>query len=379
MIRIKLDLPEEVINFNSQGLLTSVPVPYAPNTIKPLGMRVEITGYVSDNDFFAFRMTSSERCFAVGEQLTLLRALGFKTVPFIMNEQTAGDSLITIKDRFKQYNPEWIYANSGKVLTTPEIVNIQSCKWKMINKALTLQVTTDKGTFPIVDMRYIEYFQPHGKAKLADGELKPYMTTRVTVPIPDVCPKCNNPLKRMQPYPDLPLFFKCTSKFCEQLVADEPDTPVEPEQEVQVDENSFRTSTESEVSEQPVAEEPVLNQVVEEEAPVAETITEAEEPVEFTEEVEGEGTSEEMVEETTDTLTHGESSVTTTNENICLVDVKVDSDDVAALVEAGKIVVTEDVAEAKFILVKNRRSVSQYIRDLAKENDLEMKPIADFQ
>lgn len=379
MIRIKLDLPEEVINFNSQGLLTSTPVPYAPNTIKPLGMRLEITGYVSDKDFFAFKLSSSERCFAVGEQLTLLRALGFKTVPFVMDERTGGDALITTKDRFKQFNPEWIYANSGKVFTTPEIVNIQSCKWEMINKALTLQVTTDKGTFPVVDMRYIEYFQPHGKAKLADDELKPYMTTRVTMPLPDTCPKCNNPLKRMQPYPDLPLFLKCTSKFCEQLVADEPDAPIEPEQEVQVDENSFRTQTEPEVSEQPVAEESVLNTVVETEENAPEEVEEVAEPVEFTEAVESEGTEEEMVEETTDTLTHGESSVTTTNENICLVDVRVDSAEVAALVEEGTIVVTEDVAEAKFLLVKNRRSVSQYIRDMAKENNLELKPIADFQ
>jgi hypothetical protein len=368
MIRIKLDLPEATIDYNSHGILTSVPVPYAPDTIKHLGMRLKITGYVDDMTFFAFKMESPDKQLSTGEQLTLIRALGFKTVPFIVDERTAGDTLISIKEKFKKYNPEWIYAKTGKVLSTPEIVNIISCKWDLVNKGLTLQVTTDKGVFPIVDMRYIEFFQPHGKAKLSDDKLLPYMTTPVTVPIPDKCPKCNNPLKRIQPYPDLPLFFRCTSKFCTQLVMDEPDTQVEPEQEVEVDENSFRPQTESKVLEQPAAEEPVLSEVVETET-----------PVEFTEEVEALGTKEVMEEEPTDTLTHGDSSTTTTNENICLVDVKCESDDVQALIDAGKISVTEDVTEARFLLVKNRRSVSKYIRDAAKEHNLEMKPISDFQ
>lgn len=368
MIRIKLDLPEATIDYNSHGILTSVPVPYAPDTIKHLGMRLKITGYVDDMTFFAFKMESPDKQLSTGEQLTLIRALGFKTVPFIMDERTAGDTLISTKEKFKKYNPEWIYAKTGKVLSTPEIVNIISCKWDLVNKGLTLQVTTDKGVFPIVDMRYIEFFQPHGKAKLSDDKLLPYMTTPVTVTIPDKCPKCNNPLKRIQPYPDLPLFFRCTSKFCTQLVMDEPDTQVEPEQEVEVDENSFRLQTESKVLEQPAAEEPVLSEVVETET-----------PVEFTEEVEAPGTEEVMEEEPTDTLTHGDSSTTTTNENICLVDVKCESDDVQALIDAGKISVTEDVTEARFLLVKNRRSVSKYIRDAAKEHNLEMKPISDFQ
>lgn len=368
MIRIKLDLPEATVDYNSQGMLTSVPVPYAPNTIKHLGMRLKITGYVDDMTFYTFKMESPDKQLSPGEQLTLLRALGFKTVPFIVDERTAGDTLISTKEKFKQYNPEWIYANTGKMLTTPEIVNITKCEWDMVNKGLTLNVTTDKGVFPIVDMRYIEFFQPKGKAKLSDGTLLPYMTTPVTVPIPEKCPKCNNPLKRIQPYPDLPLFFRCTSKFCTQLVMDEPDTKVEPEPEVEVDENSFRPQAEPEVSEQQAAEEPVLSEVIDTET-----------PVEFTEEVEAPGTGEVMEEEPTDTLTHGESSTTITNENICLVDVKCESDDVQALIDAGKISVTEDVTEARFLLVKNRRSVSQYIRDAAKEYNLEMKPISDFQ
>lgn len=368
MIRIKLDLPEATIDYNSHGILTSVPVPYAPDTIKHLGMRLKITGYVDDMTFFAFKMESPDKQLNTGEQLTLIRALGFKTVPFIMDERTAGDTLISTKEKFKKYNPEWIYAKTGKVLSTPEIVNIINCKWDLVNKGLTLQVTTDKGVFPIVDMRYIEFFQPHGKAKLSDDKLLPYMTTLVTVPIPDKCPKCNNPLKRIQPYPDLPLFFRCTSKFCTQLVMDEPNTKVEPEQEVEVDESSFRSQNESEVSEQPTIEESVLSEVLTTNTPEV-----------VTAESESSGTGEVMEEETTDTLTHGNTSTTTINDNICLVDVKCESADVQALIEAGKISVTDDVTKARFLLVKNRRSVSHYIRDAAKEHGLEMKPISDFQ
>lgn len=368
MIRIKLDLPEATIDYNSHGILTSVPVPYAPDTIKHLGMRLKITGYVDDMTFFAFKMESPDKQLSTGEQLTLIRALGFKTVPFIMDERTAGDTLISTKEKFKKYNPEWIYAKTGKVLSTPEIVNIISCKWDLVNKGLTLQVTTDKGVFPIVDMRYIEFFQPRGKAKLSDDKLLPYMTTPVTVPIPDKCPKCNNPLKRIQPYPDLPLFFRCTSKFCTQLVMDEPNTKVEPEQEVTVDEDSFRTQTEPEVLEQSAAEESVLSEVLTSETP---DVVNAE--------PESPSTYEVKEEETSDAITHGDHNTTTIHENICLVDVKCESDEVQALVEAGKISVTDDVKKAKFLLVKNRRSVSHYIRDAAKEYGLEMKPISDFQ
>lgn len=367
MIRIRLDLPEATIDYNSQGILTSVPVPYAPDTIKHLGMRLKITGYVDDMTFFAFKMESPDKQLSTGEQLTLIRALGFKTVPFIVDERTAGDTLISTKEKFRQYNPEWIYANTGKVLSTPEIVNIISCKWDLVNKGLTLQVTTDKGVFPVVDMRYIEFFQPHGKAKLSDDKLLPYMTTPVTVPIPDKCPKCNNPLKRIQPYPDLPLFFRCTSKFCTQLVMDEPDTKVEPEQEVTVDENSFRLQDESKISEQSTAEESILSEALTTETPEG-----------VTAEVESSGTGE-VMKETADIFTHGNTTTTTMNNNICLVDVRCESDAVQAIIEAGKISVTDDVTKAKFLLVKNRRSVSHYIRDAAKEYRLEMKPISDFQ
>lgn len=368
MIRIKLDLPEATIDYNSHGILTSVPVPYAPDTIKHLGMRLKITGYVDDMTFFAFKMESPDKQLSTGEQLTLIRALGFKTVPFIMDERTAGDTLISTKEKFKKYNPEWIYAKTGKVLSTPEIVNIISCKWDLVNKGLTLQITTDKGVFPIVDMRYIEFFQPRGKAKLSDDKLLPYMTTPVTVPIPDKCPKCNNPLKRIQPYPDLPLFFRCTSKFCTQLVMDEPNTKVEPEQEVTVDDNSFRTQTEPEILEQSAAEESVFSEVLTSETPDVAIA-----------EPESSSTHEVTEEDTSDAITHGDYNTTTIHENICLVDVKCDSAEVQALIDAGKIQTTEDASQAAFVLVKNRRSVSKYIRDAAKEHGLEMKPISDFQ
>lgn len=368
MIRLKLNLPEETIEYNAYGILTSGPAPYAPENIKNLGIRCQITGYVDGDVMFAFKLESRDKQFAVGEQLTLLRALGFKVVPFIMDERTAGDSLISIKERFKQYDPQWVYANSGKILSTPEIVSIIDCKWDIVNKGLTLQVTTDKGVFPIVDMRYIEYFQPHGKAKLVDDCIQPYMTTPVSVPIPEKCPKCNNPLKRLQPYPDLPLFFRCTSKFCTQMVLDEPKPDVQLEEEVDVNEDSFRVQAESKDIEQPVSEESVLDAIV-----TVDT------PVEFSDTVESEGTGEIMEEEPTTATAHGESSVTTTQALTCLVDSNCDADTVQRLIDAGKIEVTQDTDNAAFILVKSRRSVTRAMRDIAKDWNLEFRPISDFE
>ena len=149
-------------------------------------------------------------------------------------------------------------------------------------------------------------------------------TAPITEPIPPICPKCNNPLKRIQIYPDLPLFYKCTNSICDQLVLDEDqDTPIKPE-------------------------------VVEPET--AEIEAEVEVAVE---------TAEESAE------------VTPVK---CYVDVaKVDAEDEDRLVTAGKIQVVDNIEEADCILVKSKYSVSKNARNLGKEFDKELKPISDFE
>lgn len=333
MIRLKLNLPEATVNYNETGVLVGCPVEHTPNQIKNFSLPFEITGYVSKTDFLAYSLYSSARKFTVSEQLSLLTALGFKTVPYFENESGQGNQLITLKNQYSVYDAIWISLPSGKEFKIPELAHINSVKWKIgPDKALTLECTTDKGIFDVIDMKLIAYYQPGCTAKVWNGELQPMNTAPITEPIPPICPKCNNPLKRIQIYPDLPLFYKCTNSICDQLVLDEDqDTPIEPEVDIDV---KF--------------------EVVEPETSDVET--EVEVDVE---------TSEESAE-----LTPIK----------CYVDVaKVDAEDEDRLVAAGKIQVVDNIEEADCILVKSKYSVSKNARNLGKEFDKELKPISDFE
>lgn len=221
MIRLKLNLEEGTVNYNEQGTLTSAPVPNVPNQIKSFGIPVEIKGYIGDKSFFVYSLTSPARSFTISEQLTLLRSVGFLTIPYVMNENTAGDSLISTKNQFAQYDAMWINTVTGAEFKVPELIQIKKTSWELMERTLVLKMECSDGkTYTRADLRDMAYYQPGNMVKLFNNQLLPYQTAHMINPIPCVCPNCNNPLKKVQIYSDLPLFYKCTSPFCEKIVSD---------------------------------------------------------------------------------------------------------------------------------------------------------------
>lgn len=353
MIRLQLNLPEGTVSYNETGAMLGVPVEHTPIQIKNFGMPFEITGYVTKNDFLAYSLYSSARKFTVAEQISMLTVLGFKTVPYFENENGQGNQLITLKNQYSMYDAKWISLPSGKEFKIPELANVNSIEYVMgADRALTLRATTDKGVFDVIDMKLVAYFQPGCTAKVWNGELQPMNTAPVTCPPPTFCPKCNNPLKRVQIYPDLPLFYKCTSSICDMLVLDEPaeGTQSTVEEEVRPAEvqEDFPGQEPDTVESEPISEDTVPSETVIEEADAAD-------------------------EDTTDTAEEGEVVK-------CFVDsAKVDEDAVAALVKAGKIEVVEQIEDADCILVKTKLAVSKNARNLSKEFEKELVPITEFE
>lgn len=352
MIRLQLNLPEGTVSYNETGAMLGVPVEHTPIQIKNFGMPFEITGYVTKNDFLAYSLYSSARKFTVAEQISMLTVLGFKTVPYFENENGQGNQLITLKNQYSMYDAKWISLPSGKEFKIPELANVNSIEYVMgSDRALTLRATTDKGVFDVIDMKLVAYFQPGCTAKVWNGELQPMNTAPVTCPPPSFCPKCNNPLKRVQIYPDLPLFYKCTSSICDMLVLDEPaegtqgavEEEVKPA-EVQAD---FPGQESDEAKGESVSEDTVSSETVTEEADVTnEDTTDAAEVV----------------------------------VKKCFVDsAKVDEDAVDDLIKAGKIEVVEQIEDADCILVKTKLAVSKNARNLSKEFEKELVPITDFE
>lgn len=355
MIRLKLNLPEATVNYNETGALVGFPVEHTPNQIKNYSIPLEITGYVSKTDFLAYSLYSAARKFTVSEQISLLTSLGFKTVPYFENEKGNGNQLITIKNQYSLYDATWISLPSGNEFKIPELAYVNHVEWKMSpSRALTLVVTTDKGVFEVYDMKLIAYYQPGCTVKVWNGELQPMNTAPITVPIPTHCPKCNNPLKRVQIYPDLPLFYKCTSSICEQLVMDEDqDKPIEPEVDTADLQDSFRDEVVAEDTEQQVPQDSVSSETVENRtAETADTTI------------------------TVDT----EQQVAVKQAVKCYVDTaKVESESVDKLVAAGKVEVVDNIEDAECVLVKTKLAVSKKVRELSKEHNVELKPLTDFE
>lgn len=345
MIRLKLNLPEATVNYDENGTLLGVPVEHTPAQIKNYSLPFEIVGYVSKSDFLAYSLYSSARKFTVAEQISLLTSLGFKTVPYFENEKGNDNQLISIKNQYSIYDATWISLPSGTEFKVPELAHVNAAEWTLSpDKTLTLKVTTDKGIFEVYDMKLLAYYQPGCTVKVWNGELQPMNTAPITVALPTYCPKCSNPLKRVQIYPDLPLFYKCTNSVCDQLVLEEDQTEdLEPEVDTAEEQDGFPRDAVIATEEQSVSEGVVPD----------ETVTE-----EITEEVE----SEEVL------------AVK------CYVDfAKVDEADVESLVAAGKIEVVQDIENADCVLVKTKMSVSKQVRTLAKENNKELRPISDFE
>jgi len=357
MIRLQLNLPEGTVSYNETGAMLGVPVEHTPIQIKNFGMPFEITGYITKNDFLAYSLYSSARKFTVAEQISMLTVLGFKTVPYFENENGQGNQLITLKNQYSMYDAKWISLPSGKEFKIPELAHINSVEYVMgSDRALTLRATTDKGVFDIIDMKLVAYFQPGCIAKVWNGELQPMNTAPVTCPPPTFCPKCNNPLKRVQIYPDLPMFYKCTSSICDMLVLDEPAEGTQGAAEEEVTpatvQEDFPEPKSDEAPSEPISEVAVSDEVVTEDAETADD------------------------EATTDTA--DEAAVAQPVK--CYVDsTKVDAEVEDKLVAEGKIVVVDDIEEADCILVKTKLAVSKNARNLSKEFGKELVPVTDFE
>lgn len=349
MIRLQLNLPEGTISYNETGAMLGVPVEHTPIQIKNFGMPFEITGYVAKNDFLAYSLYSSARKFTIAEQISMLTVLGFKTVPYFENENGQGNQLITLKNQYSMYDAKWISLPSGKEFKIPELAHINSIEYVMgADRALTLRATTDKGVFDVIDMKLVAYFQPGCTAKVWNGELQPMNTAPVTCPPPTFCPKCNNPLKRVQIYPDLPLFYKCTSSICDMLVLDEPaegtQGAVEEEVRPATVQEDFPDQGFDEATSEPISEDTVSGAVVTEDAETADDEAAVAQPVK------------------------------------CYVDsAKVDAEVEDKLVAAGKIIVVDDIEAADCILVKTKLAVSKNARNLSKEFSKELVPVTDFE
>ena len=263
MLFLKLNLPEEIVDYNKVGELTSAAVANAPLKLKQIGIPVSITGYQAPGLFLAFKLSTPDRALTTGEQLTLLRNLGFKTLPFMNNNMDDVDQLIRIKSQYEQYQPVWCSAGTGAPVLVPDIATINNVSWVIDAKSRLVKVlNTTHGCFELVDHRIPESFQRGLMVKVKGTVVSPYMTGPVTDPTPTHCPKCNNPLKSIQLSSDLPLVLKCTSSFCKLLaVSDTPHTEIEIEQEVKA-EDSFREVV-AEVAEFEVSEEPAQEPVIE--------------------------------------------------------------------------------------------------------------------
>lgn len=342
MIRLELDLPKGTVNYDENGAMLGVPVEHTPIQIKNYGMPFEITGYITKTDFLAYSLYSSARKFTVSEMISLLTSLGFKTVPYFENESGQGNQLITLKNQYSMYRAKWISLPSCKEFKVPELATINSVEYVMgKDRALALRATTDKGVFDVIDMKLVAYFQPGCTAKVWNNELQPMNTAPVTCPIPTHCPKCNNPLKRVQIYPDLPLFYKCTSSICDLLVLDD-------EKE--------------------------------------DTVPVAEDTAESQDDFSGQNSEQDVSESVSDATVSDEAATEDDGEPVmeagpvmCYVDeAKVDGADVDRLVETGKIAVTSDINEADCILVKTKMAVSKNTRNLGKQFMKELKPVSDF-
>lgn len=357
MIRLQLNLPEGTVSYNENGAMLGVPVEHTPIQIKNFGMPFEITGYVTKNDFLAYSLYSSARKFTVAEQISMLTALGFKTVPYFENENGQGNQLITLKNQYSMYDAKWISLPSGKEFKIPELAHINSIDYVMgADRALTLRATTDKGVFDIIDMKLVAYFQPGCTAKVWNGELQPMNTAAVTCPPPTFCPKCSNPLKRVQIYPDLPMFYKCTSSICDMLVLDEPAEgthgAVEEEVTSATVKEDFPEQEAGEATREPISEDTVSDEAV---TDVAETAND-------------------------DTITDTEDEAAVAQPVKCYVDTaKVDAEVEDKLVAAGKIIVVDDIEDADCILVKTKLAVSKNARNLSKEFKKELVPVTDFE
>lgn len=245
MLIMKLNLPEATVTYNNVGVCTSIPVPHTPDRIKATRLTLSITGYVGDEGFFAYRATCPEKAMVLGEQLTLLKQLGFRTVPTAYDPKNAAsiDDIIRTKLRYAKYDAEWFDHATGKLFAVPELAKIEDFTWVVDGAGrVCRRIITDKGEFDILDQRMPEAYQVGLEVKIWNGKVEPYTTGPIVDPVLTHCPKCNNPLKRLQLSADLPVILKCVNPVCKLIKVEEPApkaaepiTPKEPVMTLSID------------------------------------------------------------------------------------------------------------------------------------------------
>lgn len=283
MLILKLDLPEAQVNYNSVGVLTSNPVPYTPDKVKATRMDLEITGYQAPDAFFAFRLVAKNHPLTLSEQYTMLKQLGFKTVPVYISTPGAinNNELIRIKERYAEYKPVWWNPTQSAEYKLPEVTTITDVAWGVDpNGRITQYLETNLGVFDVIDHRYIEYFQKGLRIKVQNGQVMPYESGPILEMLPTHCPKCNNPVKSFQVSGDLPLILKCVNPVCKLLRTTPDKLPPEVEEPVEelVEQTAEVTEPEPEVSETQVEDSVVETTTQEAEPESVESDSEVGEP-----------------------------------------------------------------------------------------------------
>lgn len=271
MLILKLNLPEATVSYNYLGACTSDLVPFTPDKIKGIQMNIEVTGYLADDAFFAYKLTSSDRALSMSEQFTLLSKIGFKTIPVERYPAVEGvvNNLIHTKARFAKYGAYWWDQDAKEEYRVPELATIQDVSFTLdSHRRLIRVIKTDMGQFNVIDHRIPEYYQVGSTVKVMDGVVTPFQSSQITTDIPYECPICNNPLKKYQVANDLPLVYKCTSPFCLKLDVTTdpiPDPVVEDTEDASFRQQTSELSSELSVDENNVEE---LDDVVTDETPV---------------------------------------------------------------------------------------------------------------
>lgn len=264
MLILKMNLPEVKVNYNYLGACTSELVPYTPDKVKGIQMNLEVTGYQSEDNFFAFKLQSPDKALTISEQFSLLARLGFKTVPIEQNPSVPGaiNSLIHTKSRYSKYDAHWVDIITGEEFEVPEITTVNDVFFRLdSHRRLARVLVTDLGEFDVIDHRIPEFYQPGSTIKINKGKVEPYLSSTITVDTPVHCPVCNNVLKKLQVASDTPVIYKCKAPFCMKLASgDEKEEPVPIEEQVLDD--SFRNEDTLENSELKIPEGSVLEPVI---------------------------------------------------------------------------------------------------------------------
>lgn len=230
MLLLKLNLPSVDVRYGKTGNLETAQVPFVPEKIKNTGMSFDITGYSCEDGFFAYKLQSPDRAFTLAEQFTMLTKLGFHVIPTCAYPNVEGtvDYLIKTAGRYEKYKPIWWDNAKDEEYKIPHLTTIRDIVWGVDPKGRVYErLITDDGEYDVLDLRTPEYYQIGLQVKIWNGEARPYMVGPIIETVPTRCPKCNNPLKKLQISNDLPLILKCVNPVCKLIKTTEDSVPAD--------------------------------------------------------------------------------------------------------------------------------------------------------